>query len=66
MAKKKFKCYDCPAEFEAESREEILNILFDHYIKDHNEVITGASEEEKKAWMERFEKDWSNAPEVTT
>jgi len=66
MSKKKFKCYDCPAEFEAESREEILGILYEHYMKDHKEIITGASEEEKKAWMEKFEKDWAQAPEVTT
>jgi len=66
MNKKSFKCYDCPAEFEAVSREEILKTLYDHYMKDHKDIITSASEEEKKAWMEKFEKDWAEAPEVTT
>ena len=60
---KTLKCYDCEGEFEAETREEILNILYDHYMKDHKEIITGASEEEKKAWMARFEKDWLAAEE---
>lgn len=61
---KTFKCYDCEATFQAETREGVLGILYDHYMKDHREIITGASEEEKKAWMERFEKDWSSASEV--
>lgn len=61
---KKIKCYDCETEFQAETREEILGQLYDHYMKDHKEIITGASEDEKKAWMERFEKDWSSAEEV--
>lgn len=61
---KKYKCHECNQEFQAETREEILNILYDHYMKDHKEVITKATEEEKKAWMERFEKGWSEAEEV--
>lgn len=61
---KKFKCYDCEAKFEAETREEILGILYDHYMKDHKEIIAGASEDEKKTWMDKFEKDWTEATEV--
>ena len=61
---KQFKCYDCDRVFEAETREDILKQLYDHYMKDHKEIITGASEEEKKAWMERFEKDWAAAAEA--
>jgi len=57
-------CYDCEATFQAVSRDEILNQLYDHYMKDHKEIITGASEEEKKAWMERFDKDWAAAEEI--
>ena len=62
--KKEIKCYDCEARFQAETREEILASLYDHYMKDHKEIIAGASEDEKKAWMEKFEKDWSEAKEV--
>ena len=61
---KTFKCYDCDGEFQAETREEILNQLYDHYMKEHKEIITGASEAEKKAWMEQFEKDWAELSEV--
>lgn len=61
---KKYKCHDCEAEFQAETREEILNILYNHYIKDHNAVISNATEEEKKTWMDRFEKAWAEAEEV--
>ena len=61
---KKFTCYDCDQIFEAETREEILNILYEHYMKDHKEIITGSSEAEKKAWMERFDRDWQAALKV--
>ncbi len=56
---KTITCYDCDMQFQVETREEMLNHLYDHYMKDHAAVITGASEAEKKAWMERFEKDWA-------
>ena len=56
---KTITCYDCDETFRADTREEILSKLYDHYMKAHKAIITGASEEEKKAWMERFEKDWS-------
>ena len=60
---KKIICRDCGGEFQATTREEILNILYDHYMKDHREIITGATDEAKKAWMEQFEKDWTVATE---
>ena len=58
---KTIKCYDCDQSFEAETREGMLNLLYDHYMKEHKDIITGASEEEKKAWMERFDNDWAAA-----
>ncbi len=61
---KKFKCYDCDEQFQAETREEVLDLLYGHYMKDHKEIITGASEDEKKDWMKRFEKDWLATEEV--
>ena len=60
---KTIKCPDCEGKFQAETREEILNILYKHYMKEHKEIITGASEDDKKIWMEKFEKDWSAAEE---
>lgn len=61
---KMYKCGDCDASFEAETRKEILDILYEHYMSHHHDIITGASTEEKKQWMEKFEKDWLEAPEV--
>ena len=61
---KKFNCYDCEQSFKAETRDEVLGYLYDHYMKDHKEIITGNSEEEKKAWMVQFDKDWKEAKEA--
>ncbi len=61
---KKFKCYDCVESYEAETRDEILGKLYDHYMKEHHAIITGGTDEEKKAWMVQFEKDWAAAEEV--
>ncbi len=58
---KKIKCFDCDQSFEAETREDILNAFYKHYMADHNEIITTVDEAGKKAWMERFEKDWADA-----
>lgn len=62
---KTIKCPDCGGEFRAATREEILDILYDHYKRDHNEIISTVTEAEKKAWMERFERDWAAAEETT-
>jgi len=58
---KKIKCYDCEEIFESDSRNDILNKLYSHYMKDHPDVIPNASDDEKKAWMVQFEKDWEAA-----
>ena len=55
---KQLTCYDCDMLFQAEFRDEMLGKMYDHYMKDHYNVITGASDAEKKAWMEQFERDW--------
>lgn len=59
---KEMKCYDCDQVFEAEVREDILKTLYDHYMATHKDIITGASEAEKKRWMAQFEQDWEAAP----
>ena len=61
---KKFTCYDCEREFHADSREDVLKQLYDHYMTEHKEIISSADEAEKKQWMERFEKDWVAAEGV--
>jgi len=62
---KTIECHDCEGKFTATTKEEILGILYDHYIKNHNEIITNVNDEEKKNWMSRFEKDWAQAQEVS-
>ncbi len=61
---KKFTCYDCTEVFESETSKEMLDKLYLHYMDKHVEIITGVSEEEKKAWMAKFNKDWDEAEEV--
>jgi len=61
---KTIKCYECDTEFQAASREEMLGMLYDHYMKDHNEIITNVTEDEKKTWMAKFDKDWNEAKEA--
>ena len=61
---KKYNCEECGAEFQAETREEILKTLYEHYMEAHPDVIPRASDEEKKEWMVRFEKRWKDAEEI--
>lgn len=61
---KKFKCYDCDEVFEAESSQGMLELLHPHYMSKHEDEIKGASEDEKTAWMEKFNKDWAAAEEA--
>ncbi len=58
---KTIKCYDCELEMESEDRDEMLQKLYDHYMEQHKEIITGVDEAGKKAWMVQFEKDWGAA-----
>jgi hypothetical protein len=55
---KTIQCQHCEETFQAETKEEMLNILYSHYMETHADVIPNASEEDKKAWMVRFEKEW--------
>ena len=57
---KTLKCYDCDLEFHSETKEDILNQMYAHYMSSHNEIITGANEAEKESWMKRFNEDWAN------
>lgn len=39
----------------------MLNQMYSHYMKEHESIITSVDEAGKKAWMEKFEADWSAA-----
>jgi hypothetical protein len=58
---KKFICYECGHEFFSGSRDDMLDQLYAHYMKEHRSVITSADPTEKQNWMNRFEKDWAEA-----
>ena len=55
---KTMKCYDCEHTMQSETKEGMLDAFYVHYMAEHNAIITGADEEEKKAWMEKFDVDW--------
>lgn len=58
---KAIKCYECDIVFKSETRDDILNQLYSHYMEKHHAIITGASEQVKKDWMQRFQNDWLQA-----
>jgi hypothetical protein len=58
---KKFLCYECKHEFFSPSRDDMLEQLYAHFMAEHREVITSADRSQKQAFMDRFEKDWSEA-----
>lgn len=58
---KTMTCYDCDHEMSAPSREEMLNEMYAHYMSTHKEIITGANESEKQAWMKQFDVDFEAA-----
>lgn len=60
---KKFNCYDCEEVFEAKTSKDMLDKLYSHYMANHKEIITGGTDDEKKAWMEKFNKDWEATKE---
>ncbi len=58
---KKLTCYDCENIFTAETSKEMLDEFYSHYMSQHANIIMNASEEEKKVWMKKFDKDWDAA-----
>ena len=61
---RKFKCLDCDKTFESETSKEMLNILYPHYMSEHQDVMKGGTDEKMKAWMEKFNKNWEEAEEI--
>ncbi|MCA9357166.1 hypothetical protein H6784_00345 [Candidatus Nomurabacteria bacterium] len=58
------KCYNCDLILKAKTKQEMLNQLYLHYMSEHEKVILGADTTKKKLWMEKFNKDWSEAPKA--
>lgn len=58
---KTVQCQHCEREFTAATKEALLSVLYDHYMKDHHAIITSIDEAGKKAWMEKFTVDWDSA-----
>lgn len=62
---KQIKCLDCEVVFQAETAEGLMmGDMMKHYKKAHAEIMAKGTEEERKAWMEKFHKDWEAAEEV--
>jgi len=60
---KKFKCPDCEEVFEAETSKAMLETMMPHYKEMHKEMMEKGTEEDHKAWMEKFHKDWEATKE---
>lgn len=60
---KTISCYEkeCGQQFQSDNRDALLKEIYDHYMEVHPTVIPNASEEDKKAWMTQFDKDWASA-----
>jgi glycogen debranching enzyme len=61
---KTLNCYDCKESFTAASKDEMLVMLYEHYIDDHKEVIADNSEVEKLTWMDSFDGDWETTSDL--
>ena len=61
LPEKTIGCYvdGCAVTFSGGGRNTLLKEVYAHYMEVHPEVIPNATDEEKKAWMEQFEKDWA-------
>jgi len=60
---KKLKCLDCEEVFEAETSEAMLKTMMPHYMEKHKEIMAAGTDESKKVWMEKFNKDWEATKE---
>ena len=57
------KCLDCDKKFKADSSDEMMQTMMPHYQEDHKKMMEEGTEESKKDWFERFNKDWEEAKE---
>jgi len=63
LPEKTIGCYfdGCDVTFSGGGRNTLLKEIYAHYMEVHPDVIPKATDEEKKVWMEQFEKDWTAA-----
>tara|TARA_B100000745_G_scaffold300509_1_gene254830 strand:+ start:4114 stop:4302 length:189 start_codon:yes stop_codon:yes gene_type:complete len=61
---KKMTCPDCDKEFTADTPENMMDAMHPHYMSDHKEIIEGATPENKKEWMGKFNEEWEKAKSV--
>ena len=61
---KEFKCPDCDEVFRSETSDEMMKILMPHYMEVHQEMMKNGTEEDKKVWFEKFNKDWEDTAEI--
>jgi uncharacterized protein with PIN domain len=58
---KTMSCYDCNQTFSANSADDMLKVMYPHYMAEHKEIISTVDEAQKKVWMEKFYADWETA-----
>ena len=58
------KCLDCEKTFKANSSDEMMKGMMPHYMSDHKDLMAEGTEEKKKVWMGKFNKDWEEAKEI--
>lgn len=51
-------------EFSGEAKEEVMEKMHPHYMEVHKDIMASATEERKKEWFEKFNKNWESAPEA--
>jgi len=61
---KEIKCLDCEETFKAESSDDAMQQMMPHYKSEHAEMMEKGTEEDRKVWFEKFNKDWEEAKEV--
>lgn len=61
---KKITCLDCEMEFVAETPKDAQTKMMPHYMESHKDIMDAGTDENKKKWMEDFDKKWNEAEEV--
>jgi len=61
---KEMKCLDCEKTFKAQTSGEMMQTMMPHYMADHADLMKEGTEEKKKVWFEKFNKNWEEAKEV--
>ena len=54
----------CDHAVDAESMQDAMMKLMPHYKESHAEMMEQGTEEDKKVWMENFQTQWDETPEM--